>query len=208
MTNTFSPFGFRDYYAGSGGAGTFAQHVYKVAAGNGTAIFRGDPVQPVIAANGYIQQGVPGTVIIAGIFEGCRYFSTARKTPVWQNYWPGSDATGDVDAYVFDDPNAQFVVQGNSTTFNITGTTSTMTSGPLMQYAQYAIGTGNTSTQQSGAYLNSLGTTITFPFIVRDLITQPPGANGSDPTTASNWVVVGFNNEIQRTNGAGPVGIS
>ena len=47
---------------------------------------------------------------------------------------------------MFDDPNAQFIVQGNSTTFNITGTTSAQTSGPQMQYAQYAIGTGNALT--------------------------------------------------------------
>lgn len=209
MSNTNAPFGFRDYYAGSGGAGTFAQHVYKIKSDNSTAIFRGDPVQPVVTtATGYITQGVPGTVVIVGIFEGCKYLSTSQKRTVWQNYWPGSDASADIDAYVFDDPNAQFVVQGNSTTFNITGTLSTMTSGPQMQYAQYAIGTGNTSTQQSGAYLNSLGTTVTFPFIVRDLITQPPGANGADPTSAYNWVVVGFNNEIMRTNGAGPTGIS
>lgn len=208
MANTNTPFGFRDYYGGSGGAGTFAQHIYKVASGSG-AIYRGDPVQPVTgSANGYVIQGSPGTTVITGIFEGCQYFSTSRKQRVWNNYWPGSDATGDVDAYVFDDPNAQFYVMGNSTTFNITGTTTTQTSGPQMQYAQYAIGTGNTSTQQSGAYLNSLGTTVTFPFIVRDLITAPPGANGADPTTAYNWVVVGFNNEIQRTNGAGPTGIS
>lgn len=209
MANTNAPFGFREYYAGSGGAGTWGQHSYRIAAGNATTIFRGDPVQPVTgAANGYITQGVPGTVTLAGIFAGCHYLSTSQKRPIWMNYWPGSDATNDVDAFVVDDPNAQFEVQGNSTTFNITGSIAAWTSSPLMQYAQYAIGTGNTQTQQSGAFLNSLGTTVTFPFIVRDLIYNPPGAPGADPTTAFNWVVVGFNNEIMRSNGAGPVGIS
>lgn len=209
MANTNAPFGFRSYYPGSGGAGTFAQHAYRVASSNATAIYRGDPVMPVIgAATGYITQGAPGTTVLAGIFEGCKFLSTSQKRTVWLNYWPGSDATNDVEAYVFDDPNAQFVAQGNSTTFNITGTLATMTSGPQMQYAQFAIGTGNANTQQSGAFINTLGTTVTFPFIVRDLIVAPPGANGADPTTANNWVVVGFNNEIMRTNGAGPVGIS
>jgi hypothetical protein len=208
VSNQFSPFGFRDYYAGSGGAGTYAQHAYKIASGNGTAIYRGDPVMPVLAATGYITQGAAGTTVLAGIFEGCKYLSTGQKRTIWMNYWPGSDATNDVEAYVFDDPNAQFLVQGNSTTFNITGTLAAQTSGPQMQYAQFAIGTGNSSTQQSGAYLNSLGTTVTYPFIVRDLYVDPPGANGTDPTTANNYVIVGFNNEIMRTNGAGPVGIS
>lgn len=209
MVNTFSPFGFRDYLAGSGGAGTFAQHSYKISSGNATAIFRGDPVSPVVApATGYIKQAVPGTTVIAGIFEGCSYLSTSQKRTIWMNYWPGSDAAYDVDAYVFDDPNAQFVVQATGTIANITGTLTAQTSGPQMQYAQFTAGTGNTSTQQSGAYISALATTVTYPFIVRDIITQPPGGPGTDPTLANNWIVVGFNNEIMRTNGAGPTGIS
>jgi hypothetical protein len=46
------------------------------------------------------------------------------------------------------------------------------------------------------------------PFIVRGLIVAPPGANGADPTSAYNQVIVGFNNEWLRSNGAGPTGIS
>ena len=209
MANTNSPFGFRQYFGGSGGAPTFAQSTRLIAAGNTTAIYSGDPVMPVIStANGYITQAAPGTTTLAGIFVGCKYLSTSQKRTVWSSYWPGSDATGDVEAYVVDDPNAQFVVQGNSTTFNITGSLTTFTSSVVGQYAQFAIGTGNASTGQSGAYLNSVGTTVTFPFIVRSLIISPPGANGADPTTAYNQVVVGFNNEWMRANGAGPTGIS
>ena len=33
-------------------------------------------------------------------------------------------------------------------------------------------------------------------------------SNGGDPTTQYNKVIVGFNNEWLRTNGAGPTGIS
>lgn len=203
MANTFAPFGFRQYFGGAGGAPTFAMSRYRIASSNATAIFQGDPVMPVVStANGYITQGAAGSTVLAGIFWGCEYLSVSFKQPKWSNYWPGSDANGDVIAYVIDDPNAQFVVQGNSTTFNITGTLSNYTSSPVMQLAQFAIGSGTTSNGQSGAYLNSLGTTDTFPFIVRDLITGPPGSNGSDPTTAYNWVVVGFNNEILRGNAA------
>jgi hypothetical protein len=209
MANTNAPFGFQEYYGGAGGAPTFAQSTRRVASTDSTAIFFGDPVMPVVStANGYITQASPGTTVVAGIFVGCKYLSTSQKRTVWSRYWPGSDATGDVEAYVIDDPNARFVVMGNSTTFNITGTLSTYTSSPVGQYAQFAIGTGNTASGQSGAYLNTLGTTVTYPFIVVDLITSPPGSNGADPTTAYNWVVVGFNNQIARTNGAGPTGIS
>lgn len=209
MANTNAPFGFQQYQGGAGGAPTFAQSSRRIASGNATPIFNGDPVMPVITtATGYITQAAPGTTVLAGIFVGCKYLSTSQKRTVWSNYWPGADATGDVEAYVIDDPNARFKVQGNSTTFNITGTLSAWTSSPVGQYAQFAIGTGNTANGISGAYLNALGTTVTYPFIVVDLIVAPPGGPGTDPTTAYNWVVVGFNNEIMRTNGAGPTGIS
>jgi len=209
MANTNSPFGFRQYYGGSGGAPTFAQSTRLIASTDSTAIYSGDPVMPVVStANGYITQAAPGTTTLAGIFLGCKYLSTSQKRIVWNSYWTGSDATGDVEAYIVDDPNAQFSVMGNSTTFNITGSLTTVTSSTVGQYAQFAIGTGNTASGQSGAYLNSVATTATFPFIVRGLITFPPGAPGADPTTAYNQVIVGFNNEWMRSNGAGPTGIS
>lgn len=210
MANTFAPFGFSQYFGGSGGAPTFAQTRRMIASTDTQACFFGDPVRPVLStANGFVTQyTTPGTTVCAGIFVGCTYLSTSQKRRVWSNYWPGSDAAANVTAYIIDDPNAQFLVQGNSTTFNITGTVGATTASPIGQYAQFAIGTGNTATGLSGAYLNLLNTTITLPFIVRDIITSPPGANGADPTTASNYVVVGFNNEWLRTNGAGPLGIS
>lgn len=210
MTNPSNvPFGFQQYQGGAGGAPTFAQTVRRIASTNGTAIFFGDPVMPVIStANGYITQGAAGTTVIDGIFVECKYLSTAGKRTVWANYWPGSDATGDVIAYVVDDPNSRWRVMGNTTNFTITGTLSTWTSSPVGQYAQFAIGTGNTANGISGAYLDVKGTTVTYPFIVVDLITDPPGSSGADPTSAYNHVVVGFNNEWLRTNGAGPTGIS
>lgn len=209
MANTNAPFGFSQYFGGAGGAPTFGMSELRIADTNTTAIYFGDPVMPVVGtATGYITQGAPGTTALAGIFAGCKYLSVSQKRTVWSNYWPGADASGDVLAYVITDPNARFVVQGNSTTFNIAGTLTEWGANPVGQYAQFAIGSGNTANGRSGAYLNSLATTATLPFIVVDLITAPPGANGADPTTAYNWVVVGFNNQLARTNGAGPTGIS
>jgi hypothetical protein len=206
MANTNTPFGFSEYYGGAGGAPTFAQSELRIASDDSTEVFTGDPVMPD-STTGYITQAAPGTEVLSGIFVGCKYLSVSQKRTTWSRYWPGSDANGDVYAYVITDPNARFVVMGNSTTFNISGTLTDFGTSPVGQYAQFAIGTGNTNTGTSGAYLNSLGSTVTYPFIVTDLVTFPPGANGADPTTAYNWVVVGFNNQISRTNGAGPTGI-
>ena len=64
------------------------------------------------------------------------------------------------------------------------------------------MGTGSTSTGLSGAYLYNVATAAaaTNSFIVLDLVTEPPGSNGSDPTTAYNYVIVGFNAEALRGN--------
>ena len=211
MANTFTPFGFLQDFGGSGGAPTFAQSERKIASGDSQACYFGDPVFPVLtSATGYVTQAhTPGTTVIAGIFVGCKYLSTSQKRVVWNRYWPGADATGDVTAYVIDDPNAQFLVQASGASFyNASWTATTMTSLPIGQYAQFSIGTGNTSTGQSGAYISSVDTTVTFPFIIRGLYGAPPGANGTNYATDYPYYVVGFNNEILRTNGAGPTGIS
>jgi hypothetical protein len=210
MANTFSPFGFQQYNGGAGGAPTFMMSKRRIASSNATAIYLGDPVMPVISsATGYITQGAAGTTTLAGIFAGCEYISVAQKRRVWSLYWPGSDANGDVTAYVVDDPNARFKVQTSGASFyNASASSTTITSLPIGQYAQFTIGTGTTSNGLSGAYLSSVGTTVTFPFIITDYIFDPPGQNGTDPTTNYPWVIVGFNNEIMRSNGAGPTGIS
>ena len=207
MANTQAYFGFTQYQGGAGGAPTMAQSVRRIASGNSTAIYTGDPVMPVVStANGYITQASPGSTTLAGIFVGCKYLNTSLGRTIWSNYWPGSGATGDVEAYVIDDPNARFIVQTSTSSFPMTGTATSMTSGVIGQYAQFSIGTGNTLSGRSGAYLSSLATTVTFPFLIVDY--QIGVQNGGDPTTQYCNVIVGFNNEYLRSNGAGPTGIS
>ena len=207
MANTQAYFGFTQYQGGAGGAPTMAQSVRRIASGNSTAIYTGDPVMPVVStANGYITQASPGSTTLAGIFVGCRYLNTSQGRVVWSNYWPGSGATGDVEAYVIDDPASRFIVQTSTSSFPMTGTATTMTSGVIGQYAQFSIGTGNTLSGRSGAYLSSLATTVTFPFLIVDY--QIGVQNGGDPTSQYCNVIVGFNNEYLRSNGAGPTGIS
>lgn len=202
MSNTFAPFGFSPSST-SNGPMNFRLSTRRIAS-TAAAIYHGDAVVPVTSpgTNGYIKQATASTVPLAGIFWGCKYLSTSQKRTVWSNYWPGSDATGDVTAYVIDDPNTRFVVQTSGSSFQITGTPTTFTSSPVGQYAQLNVGSGSTSTGISGMYLDSINTTATFPFIIVDLVLDPPGANGTDATSNYNYVVVGFNNEWLRTNSA------
>lgn len=212
MANTFAPYGFLQAQGGAGGAPTFAQSTRRIASTNTNPIFTGDPVQPVTSsATGYITQATAGgSVQLAGIFVGCQYFSTSQKRTVWSSYWPGSDATGDVIAYVIDDPAARFVVQTSGSTFPVTGTATTQTLGVQGQLVTFAYSTtgatsgntngGNNATGRSTAYVNATATTNTSPFIIVDYAVS--FGNGGDQTTQYCNLLVGFNNEVWRSNSA------
>ena len=207
MSNSNAPFGFSPSGTSSG-MPNYRISTKRIASTNTGAIYKGDPVSWVSnTPTGYIKQATAAEFAtntynnsLAGIFWGCTYLSTSRKQEVWSPYWPGADATGDVIAYVIDDPHARFTVMGNSTDFNITGTIATYTTSPIGRLCTFVVGSGSTTTGLSGAYAATPG--ATGPFMVVDLVTSPPGANGADPTTAYNWIVVGFSTEWLRLNGA------
>lgn len=200
MANTQGPFGFAQMGTASG-APNFAQNgnpPYRIAANYNTALFFGDAVRMNVSGpTGYIEQWVVGdgadaaTKILVGIFLGCRYYSTSQKKIIWNNYWPGSDATGDVEAFVCDDPMSQWKVQANAgpITQAAIGQTADIVATPI----------GNTTTGISGMSLGTPTTTNTLPFKVVNVLTTPPGANGTDVASAYNTVIVAFNNQQYKT---------
>ncbi len=192
MANSSAPFGFMPNGTLNGPV-NFATRTRLISSSNSTATGFGDALVPVTStANGYVKQAPAGTTPLAGIFVGCSYYSIAQKKTVYSNYWPGSDASADVTAFVVDDPLATFVCQAGNT--NI---------GPSLigQNAILAAGSGtNTTTGWSGMYLNTVGTNSTYPFIVLDV---PNGATDPIATGSFNWVIVGFNNMVWRANQTG-----
>lgn len=187
MSNVNAPFGFRFLRHLQGVAPNVAMSLRRIAYGNGTAIFNGDPVTSL--STGYIAQSAAGTTQIAGIFIGCKYVSVSQKRTVWSNYWPGSDANADVEAYILDDPNAVFVAQSNGTAIALADVGDNI---------NFAIGAGSTATGISAATLDqsTIATTSTLPF---KIVGYAGGSEfaavgpGSDPTTAYNWAYVTFN---------------
>lgn len=185
MANTNAPFGFSQIAGVSGPLNFRVSNTWKIKSDNSTAIYFGDAVVPVTgSATGYIKQAAASTVQLIGIFYGCSYFSTSQKKQVWSFYWPGSDATGDVTAFVCDDPNATFLCQAGGTNVGFA---------KVGQNIQLNVGTGSTVTGMSGMYVESPADTATLPFKV---ISIPNGPTDPDDTLAYNWVVVGFNNQI------------
>lgn len=189
MANVLAPFGFRWARQLTGTAPNCAQSTRKISSSYSTAIFHGDPV--VSESTGYIEQAAAGTTPIAGIFVGCKYLSVSQGRTLWSNFWPGSDANGDVEAYVLDDPNAVYMVQADP--------------GPIAladvgKNVNFALGTGNTSSGLSGATLDSttVGTTSTLPFRIIGYLGDTNFSAvgpGADPTSAYNYVLVALNNQ-------------
>lgn len=188
MANQNAPFGFSQY-SGTGSVPTYEQVTKLIASNNGTAIFSGDPI--VELNTGYIAQASSNSAAngVGGIFTGCTYISVSQKRRVWSNYWPGSDANGDVTAYVINDPNAQFLVQ-------VGGSTTPVTQADVGSNIGFGVGTGNTANGISGAYADQgvINTTNTTPFRIVGLVAFPPGGPGTDTTTGYNRIIVAFNN--------------
>jgi hypothetical protein len=205
MANVAGAFGFQQMGTASGPV-NFARagspSPYKMKGGSTVAIYFGDAVRMWISgddatgAAGYITPWVNGDgagsalKILVGIFTGCEYYSTSQKKTIWSNYFPGSDAASDIVAYVVDDPQSQWMVQaaaGPITAASI-GANADVASTPVP----------NTTTGYSGMLLGTPTTTVTLPFKVVNLVVSPPGVNGTDVATASNNVIVAFNNQIYK----------
>lgn len=195
MANVNAPFGFSQY-RGRGSTPSYEQVAFRNGGidFNATVIYKGDPVVRAGSGDGTLKQaaGSAGgsTVTMAGIFQGCKYLSTVTKKTEWSNYWPGgspvtSGNQSTIEAYVVNDPNAQFVVQSDSTGLVIADTGSNL---------DFNIGTGTAANGLSGAFLIHGGaTTAAYPFTFQELVVDPPGANGT-AAGAYNLAIVSFNN--------------
>lgn len=196
MANTFAPFGFSQVGGAPGAAPNFEQSQYTILYSDTNKIYTGDPVK--LTSDGVVAAWTAGTAVsqMFGIFAGCSYLSTSQSRVVWSPYWPGADvastAQDTIEAYlvpVSPGTAPRFLVQtGNSAT-----TAVAVTRADIGRNSDVAMGTGNTLNGRSGAYLdiNTFNTTSTLPFRIIGLY-QGVG-NGSDATSAYNWVIVEAN---------------
>lgn len=181
-----------------------------IASTDASLIFRGDPVYPssVGGTNNsgrYITSVQVSTYIqpLAGVFMGLEQFQPAAGRVVWFNAYLGSvtGSTGDIRAYICDDPDVMFLVQGST---NAAITSSFI---GLNAYFTNNSTTGNQTTGYSNVALassNVLGNS-SLPFRIVDFYSNyaAPGVvnvgtnafiNGTDNTTPANMVVVRMNN--------------
>lgn len=194
MANISGPYGFRQF-VGTGSSPTYEQVAFSNGGidYNAAAIYYGDPVQRASSSDGtLIPSTTATTVAIAGVFQGCKFLSTLVGRTVWSNYWPGGSPVSSgnqstIEAYVINDPAAQFVVQSDAT-----GATQAQ----MGANVNHNMGTGNAANGLSGAFITpgtTAATTATLPWRMNRLILDPPSVQGSQ-AGAYNYVVVAFNN--------------
>ena len=112
MANVDAPNGAKPVRHLTGGV--IRAREWKIASGSSTSIFTGDFVK--LLGTGYIDIAAAGNRLL-GVFAGVKY-TASDGTPTFKKYWPASTATlgsADVTAYVYDDPQIVFAMQGDGT---------------------------------------------------------------------------------------------
>src|SRR5258708_154610 len=125
MTNTLvSPsMGFQTWRHADGASPTQGMTEVWVASTDTGLIFRGDPVMTssgggtnnsgayvtAMNTNSSISASSAG-FLVRGIFQGCYQYQTTVQRVVWSNFYNGTvtGSTGDIKAYIVDDPDQQF----------------------------------------------------------------------------------------------------
>lgn len=202
MPNTNAPFGLR--YLGRQNDATPSNGLggdpLKIASANTTKIARGDILLQL--TTGYVTAAVAalsttGRDQAVGVFWGCQYLSLSQGKRIVSPFWPGGDASGDVDVQYIPlqgFPNARFVVQ------TLLAPIVFANIGENVDIS-YAAPTIYGSWGKSNVTLNqgALGTAATLPFRVMGLWSQYQGrnmvgtVNGTDNTSNYNQVVVEWN---------------
>lgn len=220
MTNTPGnpSLGFQTFRRMDGGSPTAGMTEVWIASTDAGYIFRGDPV---VTSSGFGSNNSGAYItslqlsnnssgfLVRGIFQGCYQYQPAASRVVWSNSYQGSvtGSTGDVKAYVVDDPEELFIIQAS--------TNAAITSSYIGLNISISTGstTGNTITGYSNITLQatSYGGSSALPFRLVDFYSAyaPGGSgynnvafgaslvnvvNGLDNANPSNVVVVRMNN--------------
>lgn len=215
MANANNPQGFQLQQSAIGAPSNFEHILASIAYNDTTKIFTGDPVK--LLTTGFVSQWTSGTSVaqLWGIFAGVEYLSVSQGKMVSAQFWPGADvaSTGQNSIVAklipcIGSAAPLFLVQSDSTgtAFADIGTN-----------VDVALGTGNTFTGQSGAYIVSTpATTATLPFQVVGLYGGVPGAGGRmgiQPSATNPYggsATGAYNRVIVRANvvGAGGAGLA
>tara|TARA_R100000687_G_scaffold72263_1_gene62326 strand:+ start:14 stop:589 length:576 start_codon:yes stop_codon:yes gene_type:complete len=190
MANLDAPFGFRPVGELGSEVNTGGTSKYLIASGSSNAIYKGDVVY--IIGTGYIDVSGATTTANIGVFNGCFYNDPTTQKPTWKNYYPGSitPTVGNIEAFVYDDPNRLFEVQS----------AGTLTQAAVGDNADQVYTAGSTINGASKSELAGSATGSSAQFrIIR--ISEDP-SNSDIASANANWIVR-FNEHVYYANTAG-----
>ena len=202
MANVNAPYGLIPFQSSVGAASNFENVQKQIAYNDTTKIYRGDPVK--LLNTGYIAQWSAATdaKYFAGVFLSCTYLSSSQGKVVQSQYWPGADVASTAQDSIV----AQIAPAGMGAAaglFRVQSDATGIAFADINLNAEITVGTGNTLTGQSGAYLSGPAATATLPVTIVGLYGGLPGAGGfmgvqpsatnpygGSATGAYNWVIV------------------
>ena len=202
MANNNAPYGLLPFQSAVGAASNFEHVIKPIAYNDTTKIYTGDPVK--LLNTGYIAQWSAATdaKFFAGVFAGCTYLSSSQGKMVQANFWPGADVASTAQ----DSISATIIPCGMGAAaglFRIQSDATGIAFADINLNAEITVGTGNTLTGRSGAYLSGPAATATLPVTIVGLYggvfgaggfggIQPSSTNpyGGSATGAYNWVIV------------------
>ena len=167
MANTDAKTGLRPVRHNGGGQVRMSGR-YTIASAYGTAIYKGHPVQLTGTTN-EIAVAEAGNVDNLGVFGGVSY-TDASGNQVFSKYWPASTVATNIQAWVYDDPDIVYEIQGDSVAITDIGA-----------LADWNAGTGSASTGLSGAYaaVNAATATTGKALRIMGLVQRPDNAYGA-----------------------------
>ena len=188
MVNVNAPFGLRPVGESGSNIQNGGTTEYDINPGLATTIFKGDLVQ--LLANGTIQQSAAGNADCVGVFNGCFYDDPTTQKPTWSNYYPGGitpTGGGLIKAFVYDDPNKLFEIQGN-------GILAAGFPAAVGKNTDIVVTNGNTINGQSASQLNVLtgnggGVPAAGAAQLRIVGMSKDPENSDAATANTNWIV-------------------
>lgn len=201
--------GFQEFGRAEGGSPTAGMTPVWIASTDASLMFRGDAIVTSSAggtnlSGPYITAAGNSTGMVRGIFQGMEQYNPTVGRTVWNNYYNGAvtGSTGDVKAWIIDDPQRQFLIQC-STQNTVTSSYIGLNAG----FTSSLSSLGNTTVGLSAQQLTSslVGSTGGLAFRIVDFYSAyaPPAVpaigtaafiNGTDNTNVANMVIVRLNN--------------
>lgn len=219
MTNTLGnpTMGFQTFGMVEGASPTAGMTPVWIASTDAGLMFRGDVVLTSTTggtnnSGAYITttNALSSSFLARGIFQGCYQYNPTVGRVVWSNSYLGivSGSTGDVKAYVIDNPDQLFLVQASTKG----AITSSMIGGNVSVSSLSSNGNQTTGYSNMTIESTSITASASYPFRLVDFYSAyAPGGgafgnvnfnssvaggviNGLDNSNAANMLIVRLNN--------------